>query len=94
MTYDPEKHHRRSMRLQGYDYTQPGSYFVTLCTHKRECLFGEIIEGDMHPNTYGVIVETCWSELPGHYPNCSLDAFVLMPNHVHGIIVFEREEDW
>jgi REP element-mobilizing transposase RayT len=87
MTYDPEKHHRRSIRLKGYDYTQPGAYFITICTHGRECLFGEIIDGEMHLNEAGQIVVQTWQDLPNHVPNVQLDAFVVMPNHVHGIII-------
>jgi REP element-mobilizing transposase RayT len=85
--YDPEKHHRRSIRLKGYDYTQPGAYFITICTHGRECLFGEIIDGEMHLNEAGQIVVQTWQDLPNHVPNVQLDAFVIMPNHVHGIII-------
>ncbi len=87
MAYDPEKHHRRSIRLKGYDYTQPGAYFITICTHGRECLFGEIIDGEMHLNEAGQIVVQTWQDLPNHVPNVQLDAFVVMPNHVHGIII-------
>jgi putative transposase len=87
MTYDPEKHHRRSIRLKGYDYTQPGAYFITICTQGRECLFGEIIDGEMHLNEAGQIVVQTWQDLPNHISNVQLDAFVVMPNHVHGIII-------
>ena len=87
MTYDPEKHHRRSIRLRGYDYTQPGAYFITICTQGRECLFGEIIDGEMHLNEAGQIVVQTWQDLPNHISNVQLDAFVVMPNHVHGIII-------
>jgi REP element-mobilizing transposase RayT len=87
MTYDPQRHHRRSIRLKGYDYTQPGAYFITICTHGRECLFGEIIDGEMHLNEAGQIVVQTWQDLPNHVPNVQLDAFVVMPNHVHGIII-------
>ena len=87
MTYDPEKHHRRSIRLKGYDYTQPGAYFITICTHSRACLFGEIIDGEMHLNEAGQIVVQTWQDLSNHVSNVQLDAFVVMPNHVHGIII-------
>lgn len=87
MTYDPEKHHRRSIRLKGYDYTQPGAYFITICTQGRECLFGEIIDGEMHLDEAGQIVVQTWQDLPNHVSNVQLDAFVVMPNHVHGIII-------
>jgi len=87
MTYDPEKHHRRSIRLKGYDYTQPGAYFITICTHGRACLFGEIIDGEMNLNEARQIVVQTWQDLPNHVSNVQLDAFVVMPNHVHGIII-------
>ena len=87
MKFDPDKHHRRSIRLKGYDYSQSGAYFFTLCTRDRECLFGKIVDGQMRPNLFGEIVQTCWDDLPRHYPHIELDAFVIMPNHVHGIIV-------
>ncbi len=87
MTYDPRKHHRQSIRLKGYDYAQPGAYFVTICTHRREILFGQVVNGDMQLNEYGRIVEWTWYDLPNHVANITLDAFVVMPNHVHGIII-------
>jgi REP element-mobilizing transposase RayT len=87
MTYKPDKHHRRSIRLKGYDYAQAGAYFVTICTQGRACLFGDILDGHMRLNECGGIVAWTWQDLPNHAPNVALDAFVLMPNHVHGIIV-------
>jgi REP element-mobilizing transposase RayT len=86
VAYDPEIHHRRSIRLRGYDYSQPGMYFVTICTHNKEHLFGEIVDGEMIPNEHGLIINQCWHRLPRHYPHAEMDSFVLMPNHVHGII--------
>jgi REP element-mobilizing transposase RayT len=86
MKYNPDIHHRRSIRLQGYDYSQNGAYFVTLCTQNRECLFGEIVNGEMILNEQGKIVEQCWNDLSNHYDNIELDAYVIMPNHFHGII--------
>ncbi len=78
---------RRSTRLRSYDYSQAGSYFVTICAQNRECLFGNVTDGEMHLNAAGAIVQTVWDDLPNHYPNVELDRFVVMPNHVHGIIV-------
>ncbi len=86
MSSEPGKHHRRSLRLQGYDYSLPGAYFVTLCTADRQCLFGRVVGGEMHLNHFGRLVEFTWHDLPNHVPNIQLDAFVVMPNHVHGII--------
>ena len=85
--YDPDKHHRRSIRLRGYDYARPGAYFVTICTRERECLFGDVVDGAMILNESGRVVESCWQILPRHFPHVRLDAFVVMPNHVHGLIV-------
>ena len=85
--YNPETHHRRSLRLQGYDYTQAGMYCVTICAHSRKCLFGEIVDGQMGLNDMGQIVLECWGDLPRHYKNLKLDYFAIMPNHVHGIMV-------
>ena len=87
MPYDPQKHHRRSIRLKGYDYTQPGAYYVTLCTKARQCLFGDVIKGEMRLNSLGHIAFTCWQAIPHHFPHVELDAFVVMPNHLHGILL-------
>ena len=78
MPYDPRKHHRRSIRLRGWDYTWPGAYFVTICTHDGECLFED--------PTLRQVVETMWQRIPRHFPHVRLDEFVVMPNHVHGIV--------
>ena len=88
MEYDPEKHHRPSVRLNGYDYAQPGAYFVTVCTRGRACLFGHVLNGEMHLNEAGEIVASVWDGLPDRFPGMEPDAFVVMPNHVHAIIVF------
>ena len=87
MPFDPQKHHRRSIRLQGYDYTRPGGYYVTIVTHDRACLFGEVVNGEMVLNDLGRIVEKAWYDLANHYPNVELGIFVIMPNHAHGIII-------
>lgn len=87
MPYDPTRHHRRSIRLKGYDYTQSGAYFITIVTHERWCLFGEIVNGHMHLNDAGRMIEWTWYDLPNHIEHIELDAFVVMPNHVHGIII-------
>ena len=81
---------RRRLRLPQYDYASTGSYFVTICTQERRCLFGEVIDGAMLPNTLGRIVMSCWADLPNHYPNILLDSFILMPNHVHGLLFIEE----
>lgn len=84
--YNPEIHHRRSIRLKGYDYSQEGVYFVTICVQERECLFGEVVTGEMVMNEAGARVQAVWDELPCHYPQVRLYAFAIMPNHVHGIV--------
>jgi putative transposase len=85
--YNPQEHHRRSIRLKGYDYSKIGAYFVTLAVFRHECLFGEIVNGGMRLNRFGEIVQQWWDEIPVHFPNVETWAFVLMPNHIHGIIV-------
>lgn len=87
MKYDLQKHHRRSIRLKGYDYTKPGAYFVTVCTQNRACLFGEVVDGEMRLNVAGQLVHDAWQDLARHFAGVALDAFVVMPNHVHGIVV-------
>ena len=88
MPYDPNRHHRRSIRLKGYDYTQPGAYFITIVTYERMPLFGEIVNGEMRLNEYGQMVRDEWFQTAVVRPYVVLhpDEFVVMPNHVHGII--------
>jgi REP element-mobilizing transposase RayT len=87
MKFDPKIHHRHSIRLQGYDYSLVGAYFVTTVTYGRECLFGEIYDGQMTLNSLGKIVRQAWFDLPRHYPHIELGTFCIMPNHVHMIVV-------
>ena len=87
MNYDPDKHHRRSIRLKNYDYSQAGYYFVTICCYQRQCLFGDIIDGVMKLNQYGEIVAENYQWLSQRYPYLILDEWIVMPNHFHGIIV-------
>ena len=87
VAYDADKHHRRSIRLRNYDYAEAGAYFVTLCVEGRACLFGDIVDEDIRLNDIGCMVRAAWEGLPSHYPGVEIDAFVVMPNHVHGIIV-------
>ena len=86
MPYNPNIHHRRSIRLKGYVYSQDGLYFVTICCQNRECLFGKIVDGEMISNDAGKIANDCWQEIPNHFPNAILHEYVVMPNHVHGIV--------
>lgn len=90
--YDSEKHHRRSIRLKEYDYTLPGAYFVTICTEKRKCLFGEISNDTMQLNKSGTIIHTCWNNIPKHFVHARLDAYIIMPNHIHGIIIITERD--
>jgi putative transposase len=92
MKFNSDVHHRRSIRLKHFDYSQAGAYFFTICTRNRECLFGEIKDETMRLNEMGTVIQTVWSALPARYPNVALDACVVMPNHVHGIIVIVRNE--
>ncbi len=91
MKYNPKIHHRRSIRLKGYDYSQAGLYFVTICCQDRECLFGKIVGAEnflpeMVLNDAGKIANECWLKIPEHFPNAVLHEYIIMPNHVHGII--------
>ncbi|MBZ0304818.1 MAG: transposase [Anaerolineae bacterium] len=91
MTYDPDKHHRRSIRLQGYDYQKAGAYFVTICLHhggiEYPFLFGTITNGQVELNEYGLEVQKNWLFLPTYYQELELDEYIIMPNHFHGILV-------
>jgi REP element-mobilizing transposase RayT len=77
------------MRLSGYDYSSPGAYFITVVTHQRENILGEVVSGEMLLNNHGKIVECAWNDLPRHYPNIALEVFCVMPNPVHGIILIQ-----
>lgn len=88
----PELPRRKSLRLRDYDYARVGMYFMTICAHDRACLFGSILADKMHMNELGSVIENCWNALPERHPQISLDAFVVMPNHVHGIVVIEAAE--
>jgi putative transposase len=87
MAYDPNKHHRRSIRLKGHDYSLTGTYFITICTHQREQIFGVIENGVMQLNEFGHIVAKHWQWLSIQYPYVTLGEWVVMPNHMHGILV-------
>ncbi|WP_218079712.1 transposase [Anthocerotibacter panamensis] len=91
MTYDPTRHHRRSIRLKGYDYTQPGAYFVTMVTKDRAPILSYIIQGTVLLSPIGEIVHRCWYHLPKHFPNIQVTPFVVMPDHIHGIITINLD---
>lgn len=87
MKFDSQKHHRRSIRLKDYDYSQAGAYYVTINVQNRECLFGEIVNDEMVLNEAGMMVIEQWLALLERFPNIELDVYQIMPNHFHGIIV-------
>jgi len=84
--FDPKNNHRRSIRLPKYDYTTPGGYSITIVTRDRECLFGEVVDGEMRLNTLGQIAKREWERLPKRFKHIELGIYVIMPNHAHGII--------
>lgn len=87
MPFDPDIHHRRSIRLRGYDYSQFGAYFITICTQNRECLFGDIVEGEMVLNDAGKMVNRWYCELGNKFPDIQCGEMVVMPNHIHFIVI-------
>lgn len=88
---EPPPRNRRSLRLRGYNYTQAGAYFVCITVQKRLCLFGEVTGERMRLNEAGRIVQRVWQELPQRFPTIEMDQFIVMPNHVHGIIVINDQ---
>src|SRR5712691_11815984 len=93
MKFDPQKHHRRSIRLKEYDYSQAGAYYVTIDMQNLECLFGEIVNYEMVLNEAGKMVNEQWNALLERFPNIELDVYQVMPNHFHGIIVVTENAD-
>ena len=89
MPYDPDRHHRRSIRLRGYDYTLDGAYFVTICAQQRACLFGTVDDPTVLTPA-GRMVGEWWAALAQKFPTLALDAFVIMPNHFHGIVIIHE----
>ncbi len=87
------RYRRRSIRLPGYDYAQPGIYFITMCVKGRDHIFGKIINGKMILNTYGKIVHSKWNRIPRYFKNAHLDVFQIMPDHLHGIIILTHNSD-
>jgi putative transposase len=91
MSYNPQIHHRRSIRLKGYDYSKAGAYFITICCENRKCRFGTIENNQMILNEYGNFAYNQWSKLPERFLNFELDVFQIMPNHMHGIIMLNDQ---
>ncbi len=83
----PTGPHRRFPRLKDYNYSQPGAYFITICVQERRNMFGEVIDGCMYVNSVGTIAQSVWEDLPERFPGVELDAYVVMPNHFHGIVI-------
>jgi len=86
MKQTPSYPPRRNLRVPDFDYSQPGAYYVTIVTHERKQLFGQIVDGAVVLNEVGKMVKDIWIAIPKHFPNVELDKFVIMPNHIHGII--------
>jgi putative transposase len=86
MAYDPDVHHRRSIRYRGYYYSQPGAYYVTICVGRYRCLLGQVVEGRVRHNEAGHTVDRAWKSIPSRFPSAELDEYVVMPNHFHAII--------
>lgn len=93
MVYNPKIHHRRSIRLKGYDYSQAGLYFITICLQNRACLLGEIVDGEMQLNDAGKMIENEWLKLPERFPNIQLHEYMVMPNHFHAILEIVAQND-
>jgi len=93
LTLFKNKYRIESIRLPGYDYSRPGAYFITIVVHNRQCLFGEIVNGEMTLNEFGEIVKTEWQKTGALRPNIDVDAFVVMPNHLHGILIITDNDD-
>ncbi len=93
MTVRERTHRRNTNRAEGFDYATAGWYYVTVCTHKLQPMFGDVVDGDMVPNEFGQIAATVWDDLPARFPLVSIDAFVIMPNHIHGIIVINDDPE-
>jgi len=90
MKFNPAKHQRRSIRLKNYNYSQPGWYFVTICTYQNSMFFGDIEDGRMMFDEAGNITYKYWKNIPNHFLHVQLDDFIIMPNHIHGIIVINE----
>ena len=92
--FNPELYHRRSIRLKHYDYSQPGFYFITICTQNKLKFFGEVKHGEMRLNDAGRMVEMLWQEIPKYYRRFNIREFIVMPNHIHGIIEIKHDFVW
>ena len=99
MEYNPEKHHRRSIRIKNYDYSKNGYYFITICSKDRECIFGNLNVGALlacaqnmiELSNAGKILDKHWNNIPNQFENVILDEYIIMPNHIHGIIIIDKD---
>jgi putative transposase len=84
-----------STRLPAWSYASNAGYFVTICTDRKKCFFGEVVQGEMQRSLIGEIAHKLWCEIPNHFSNCQIDSFCVMPNHIHGILIINqiREEE-
>lgn len=92
MSEYPESKHRQSVRLKNYDYSSSGAYFITICAHGQRCIFGRVVDGEMLLAPLGVAIGRIWREIPRHYDFVKVDAFIVMPNHIHGIVLIKEKE--
>jgi putative transposase len=90
MKYNSTLHHRRSIRLRDYNYAIAGAYFITILTHHRQHLFGNIVDGQMQESSLGQIASRYWRNLSRHHPHLIVDEFVVMPDHFHGILILQE----
>jgi REP element-mobilizing transposase RayT len=91
--YNPGMKSHKSIRLKGYDYSRAGAYFVTICTHNKECLFGDVVDGNMALNDFGRMVDSEWLKTSEIRKNILLDGYIIMPNHFHGIVLIIDHDD-
>ncbi len=89
MKYNPDKHHPRSTRLKGYDYSSAGAYFITICAFQRHCLFGQVVDGEMQLNEFGQMAAEEWLHSKEIRQEIDFDEWIIMPNHLHGIVLIE-----
>ena len=85
--YHPKIHHRRSIRLKGYNYSQRGAYFITICVQDRACLFGRVVNGQMELNDAGIMIDKWWQKIPDKFPDIALGEYTVMPNHFHAVVL-------
>ena len=87
------KYRNETSRLKSWNYGWNGAYFVTICSKNRERFFGEVIDNKMHYSKIGDFADYCWNEIPNHFPFVKLGEYVVMPNHIHGIVIIEKKDD-